>query len=162
MKEDMLWTQNTGNPACVASKQRDHTLFTSVLGVLKHTRLAPHFGGRSRTFQDMGSGDRGGGREAKGSSLKTSKNNPGSVVAKAKRAPVLATSQGSPESFPAPILTSSKEPYIDCAAAILSRQFDRDRDRVLSRAREEGCCAVLEWISDIEKQVCIYTCDGYI
>ena len=35
--------------------------------------------------------------------------------------------------------------------ALLSRQFERDRDKVLERARNEGVCAILCWFSDIEK-----------
>ena len=44
------------------------------------------------------------------------------------------------------------EPYFDCGCAILSRQFDRDRDRVVSRAKTEGVSGIIGWFSDIEKQ----------
>ena len=94
-------------------------------------------------------GDRSGGREAKGSSLKKSKKNPGCAVAKKgktkKDENITLTSASAP--FP-----SSNEPYFDCGTAILSRQFDRDRERVLTRAQSEGCCAIVSWFSDIEKQ----------
>ncbi len=40
--------------------------------------------------------------------------------------------------------------------ALLSRQFDRDRDRVIARAKQEGnCCGMLLWFSDIEKQTTV-------
>ena len=94
-------------------------------------------------------GDRSGGREAKGSSLKKSKKNPGCAVAKKgktkKDDSLVLTSASAP--FP-----NSSEPYFDCGTAILSRQFDRDRERVLTRAQSEGCCAIVTWFSDIEKQ----------
>lgn len=36
---------------------------------------------------------------------------------------------------------------------VFSRQFDRDRERILIRAQTEGnCCGILTWFSDIEKQ----------
>lgn len=95
-------------------------------------------------------GDRGGGRENKGGSLKKSKKNPGSTAAKAKKAPKQA-GEGPSVSAPAPLPTGD-EPYIDCGSAIISRQFDRDRDRVLQRAHTEGCCAVIHWFADVEKQ----------
>ncbi len=40
---------------------------------------------------------------------------------------------------------------LDCGAALLSRQFDRDRDRMLGRARSDGVCAVVAWCPDIDK-----------
>ena len=76
--------------------------------------------------------------------------NPGSSVCKAKKAPTTAENS-SPISLNAPVLIT-KGPYIDCSCAILSRQFDRDRDRVLARSVEDGVAAVLVWFSDVNKQ----------
>ncbi len=42
--------------------------------------------------------------------------------------------------------------YFDCSVALLSRQFDRDRDRVISRAQQDNVCGILAWFSDVEKQ----------
>jgi Tat protein secretion system quality control protein TatD with DNase activity len=42
--------------------------------------------------------------------------------------------------------------YFDCACAILSRQFDRDRDRVLARTKQEKVGGIVAWFSDVEKQ----------
>lgn len=100
-------------------------------------------------------GDRGGGREPKGASLKKSKKNPGAPAAKAKKASLkaLGISAGPVCSAQAPAPIYGEELYFDCGAALLSRQFDRDRDRVLQRAQSEGhCMGLLLWFSDIEKQ----------
>ena len=84
-------------------------------------------------------GDRGGGRESKKGSLRKSTKNPGCAAGKAK-------SQKKTEhvvlgaSLPCPRPGSGA--YVDCGCAILSRQFARDRDRVLSRSRQEGVCVV--------------------
>jgi hypothetical protein len=98
-------------------------------------------------------GDRGGGREAKGASLKKSKKNPGGSAAKVKTAPK------APNSGPAYSLTPPQpgnELYFDSGVALLSRQFDRDRDRVVTRAKQDGnCCGMLLWFSDIEKQTVV-------
>lgn len=97
-------------------------------------------------------GDRGGGREAKGSSLKKSKKNPGSTVAKAKTLPKAPHSGGPAHSLVPPV--PGNELYFDAGVALLSRQYDRDRDRVVYRAKNDGgnCCGMLLWFSDIEKQ----------
>lgn len=95
-------------------------------------------------------GDRGGGRERKGGSLKTSSKNPGCTVAKAKTEKK-KIDDVSPSSCPCPAL-SSDGPYFDCGAALLSRQFERDRDRVLERSKNEGCAAIVQWFADVEKQ----------
>jgi TatD DNase family protein len=42
--------------------------------------------------------------------------------------------------------------YVDCGCAVLSRQFDRDRDRVLQRADTDGATVLVTWFSDVEKQ----------
>ena len=34
----------------------------------------------------------------------------------------------------------------------MSRQFDRDRDRVLTRAQDDNVCGIVSWFSDVEKQ----------
>jgi Tat protein secretion system quality control protein TatD with DNase activity len=94
-------------------------------------------------------GDRMGGREAKNSSLKKSKKNPGAPAAKVKKAAKTSEALNSGASTvphpPGPGL------YFDCGAALISRQFDRDRDRVLSRAVSEGVSGIISWFSDIEK-----------
>ena len=95
--------------------------------------------------------DRDAGRKTQGRFLKTSKSNSGSTVAKQKKATSVSLIAAGGVSLRLPQLTS-KQPYVDCACAIMSRQFDCDRDHVLMRAKEKGCCAVLEWVSDIDKQ----------
>ena len=102
-------------------------------------------------------GDRGGGREPKGASLKKSRKNPGASAARQKKLSqkALKLSAGSITSIsltpPSPIYID--ELHFDCGIALLSRQFDRDRDRVLERARTEGhCFGLLTWFSDVEKQ----------
>jgi hypothetical protein len=100
-------------------------------------------------------GDRGGGREPKGASLKKSKKNPGAPAAKQKKASLkaLGVSSGPVASLPAPLPIYAEKSYFDCGVALLSRQFDRDRDRVIQRAQTEGnCLGMLVWFADIEKQ----------
>ena len=41
--------------------------------------------------------------------------------------------------------------YSRSASALLSRQFDRDREKVIQRAKSEGVCAIICWFSDVEK-----------
>jgi TatD DNase family protein len=41
---------------------------------------------------------------------------------------------------------------IDCAASLVSRQFQSDRDRVVIRAKQAGVSALLVWFGDVEKQ----------
>lgn len=89
-------------------------------------------------------GDRSGGREAKGSSLKKSKSNPGSAAAlKLKAKSATATRQSLAGLFEGARL-------IDTAAALASRLFDHDRDRSIKRAVEEGV-ATVAWTNDMEK-----------
>lgn len=97
-------------------------------------------------------GDRSGGRESKGTSLKKSKNNPGASAARVKTAVKIANS-GPIYSMLTPLLGSGL--YFDCGAALQSRQFDRDRDRVVNRAKAEDCCGMLLWFADIEKQILV-------
>lgn len=94
-------------------------------------------------------GDRSGGREVKGASLKKSKKNPGGVNARGKKAEKIYSGPAESAATPSP----GPELYIDCGAALLSRQFERDRDRVLERARTDGnVAAIVLWFSDVEKQ----------
>lgn len=100
-------------------------------------------------------GDRSGSREPKGASLKKSKKNPGASAAKAKKASLksLGITSGPLTSLTPPTPINKAGLFFDCGIALLSRQFDRDRDRVLQRAQTEGnCLGVLQWFSDIEKQ----------
>jgi TatD DNase family protein len=97
-------------------------------------------------------GDRCGSRESKGTSLKKSKSNPGGTAAKKKKAAKLTPS--SLQSAMPPMPKVGK--YVDCGSAMLSRQFDRDRDRVLARAEADGVAAVITWFSDVEKQSSLY------
>jgi hypothetical protein len=99
-------------------------------------------------------GDRSGGRESKGTSLKKSKNNPGASAARVKTVAKAVGQSGPVVSLPAP--APGREKFFDCGVALLSRQFDRDRERVVARAAEEGdCCGMLVWFADIEKQVVV-------
>ena len=92
-------------------------------------------------------GDRSGGREAKGSQLKKSKKNPGSVAARGKKRVLELPTSGPTSSLPPPRPCFTGL-HIDCGAALLSRQFDRDRDRVLQRAQTQGSLeAVVLWFS---------------
>ena len=95
-------------------------------------------------------GDRSGSRESKGTSLKNSKKNPGGVAARGQKKVKPAVVSNISEQ-PTEILHPSN-PYIDSGVAILSRQFDRDQDRVFQRAISEGCCFFIIWFSDINKQ----------
>lgn len=100
-------------------------------------------------------GDRSGGREPKGVSLKKSKKNPGASVAKAKKASLKAQGlTGGPlTSLPPPMPIFQDGLHFDCGAALLSRQFDKCRDRVIQCAYSEGKCqGLLLWFADIEKQ----------
>jgi TatD DNase family protein len=97
-------------------------------------------------------GDRSGSREPKLSSLKKSKKNPGAPASRVKK--VAKAVPTSLHSLQPPNIRGGL--YFDCSAALLSRQFDRDRDRVLSRAQSDNVCAVIVWFSDIEKQQSLY------
>ena len=98
-------------------------------------------------------GDRSGGRESKGTSLKKSKKNPGASAARVKTV-AKAPNSGPAVSEVAP--APGDELYFDCGVALLSRQFDRDRERVITRAKQDGgCCGMMIWFSDIEKQSAI-------
>ena len=102
--------------------------------------------------KNMGVVDRGGGREAKGASLRRSKKNPGAAAARAKTE-VKAAPSGPATSLPAPAPTRTSGAYIDASVAILSRQFDAERDRIFQRAADEGRCrALIGWSADVDKQ----------
>ena len=116
-------------------------LGTSVTTTFSETQTRPE--------KLLSMGDRSGGREVKGASLKKSKKNPGGVNARGKKAEKTYT--GAMESAATPL--PGPELYIDCGAALLSRQFERDRDRVLERGKTEGdVAAIVLWFSDVEKQ----------
>ena len=92
-------------------------------------------------------GDRGGGREVKGASLRTSKKNPGAASARTKK------DAGETVLVNLPPPASGPGAHVDCGAALISRLFDRDRDRMLQRTRAEGhVSAVVVWSSDVSKQ----------
>lgn len=93
-------------------------------------------------------GDRTGSREPKLGSLKKSKKNPGAPTGRTKRPPKVELNVPTLSAPPPP---PGEEPYFECAFAALSRQFDRDREKVLARAKSEGVCAIVCWFSDIEK-----------
>ena len=93
-------------------------------------------------------GDRTGSREPKLSSLKKSKKNPGAPSGRVKKAAKAIPT--STQTLPPPLPRDGL--YFDCGVALLSRQFDRDRDRVITRAQEEGVAGLIAWFSDIEKQ----------
>lgn len=94
-------------------------------------------------------GDRSGGREPKGASLKKSKKNPGAAAARVKK----VAKNGPSTLTSAPALPPGEGNFLDCGVAILSRQFDRDREKVILRGQSEGqCSGMVFWFSDIEKQ----------
>lgn len=91
-------------------------------------------------------GDRSGSRESKGTSLKKSKNNPGSSAARVKTIIKTVSSISLHPPYP------QEGCFFDCGTAILSRQFERDRDRVFQRCESENLSGVICWFADIEKQ----------
>ena len=106
-------------------------------------------------------GDRSGGREAKGSKLKNSKKNPGGVAARGQKKikPIILNQETEKPND----LIYPQHSYVDCGCAILSRQFDRDQDRVFQRAMNESVCAVIIWFSDIMKQEnLLEICDNHL
>ena len=99
----------------------------------------------------MGFVDRGGGREAKGASLRRSKKNPGAAAARAKTE-VKAINPPTKIHGQAPSFTD-KLSLMDCSVNILSRKFDADRERIVDRAATEaGCAAMLVWCGEVERQ----------
>lgn len=57
----------------------------------------------------------------------------------------------SSNTLPPPPLTNIGK-YFDSSCALLSRQFDRDRDRVIQRSITDNVSGILVWFSDVEKQ----------
>jgi Tat protein secretion system quality control protein TatD with DNase activity len=108
----------------------------------------------------MGFVDRGGGREAKGSSLRRSKKNPGAAAARVKAEPKQTTC-ASPFSqlppMPRKVLAENGSIVtgiaVDCSVAWLSRKFEADREKLCDRALSEGSCgAIITWCSEVERQ----------
>lgn len=95
--------------------------------------------------------DRSGGRESKGASLKQSKKNPGGVAARGKKQKVEYVPGSKPKTPPTPPSAGAAGKYFDCNAALLSRQFDADRDRTIQRARQEALSGIICWFADIGK-----------
>ena len=94
--------------------------------------------------------DRGGGREPKNASLRTSKKNPGANT-KSTSVTKAAECKGPVTSATPPIPGLGS--HFDCGVALLSRLFDRDRPRMLQRARTEAeVAAIVCWSSDVAKQ----------
>jgi len=94
--------------------------------------------------------DRGGGREPKNASLRTSKKNPGANT-KSTSVTKVAECKGTVTSATPPIPGLGS--HFDCGVALLSRLFDRDRPRMLQRARAEAeVAAIVCWSSDVAKQ----------
>ena len=94
--------------------------------------------------------DRGGGREPKNASLRTSKKNPGANT-KSSSVTKVAECKGPVTSATPPIPGLGS--HFDCGVALLSRLFDRDRPRMLQRARTEAeVAAIVCWSSDVAKQ----------
>ena len=94
--------------------------------------------------------DRGGGREPKNASLRTSKKNPGANT-KSTSVTKVAECKGTVTSARPPIPGLGS--HFDCGVALLSRLFDRDRPRMLQRARAEAeVAAIVCWSSDVAKQ----------
>lgn len=137
----------------------------------------------------MGFVDRGGGREAKGTSLRRSKKNPGAPTTKNKGAHknyVTPTTRASPTPPPACAAlirrladgsASSDEVlpsvcaqvqrgellHVDTAVALLSRKLEEDQEGIFRRAIEEGkLCAALCWSNEVEKQQTLLdTCEQH-
>lgn len=109
------------------------------------------FRGESASVTDMGFRvDRGGGREGKKSSLRSNKKAIAEAAKSADHKP--AVERPSKSLPPHPLLSLPGEPlFIDCNASLISRQFDRDREAVLRRARQEGVQAILVGCTDFEK-----------
>ncbi|CBH09934.1 hypothetical protein, conserved [Trypanosoma brucei gambiense DAL972] len=98
----------------------------------------------------MGFVDRGGGREAKGSSLRHSKKNPGAPAARkassVKQQPLARVA-------PVPPTFRDHVQHVDASVAILSRKFGTGYSEMLVRAaREGGVGAALTWCGNFEQQ----------
>ena len=107
----------------------------------------------------MGAPDRGGGRENKKGSLRKSKVN----IEAAKKAALRAPREERPQHAPPPPALALPDGagaassvgqalYVDSCLSLASRQFDRDREAVLRRARQAGVAARVVSSADAETQ----------
>nr|CCC89734.1 conserved hypothetical protein [Trypanosoma congolense IL3000] len=98
----------------------------------------------------MGFVDRGGGREAKGASLRHFKKNPGAPAARkasSMKVQPLVRVEPDPPAF------NETMKNVDASVAILSRKFGTGYSEVLLRAaREGGVAATLAWSGNFEQQ----------
>ena len=104
-----------------------------------------------------GAPDRGGGREGKKGSLRKSKVNAAEAAKKAQAKPREERPETSPAPPPValpplPARATSSEHLADCFVNLVSRQFDRDREAVLRRAREASVAFCVVASADAEKQ----------
>jgi len=101
----------------------------------------------------MGAPDRGGGRENKKGSLRKSKVNAAEAAKKAARAPKEERPLHAPAAPRLELLQPAPATmYADVCVHLTSRQFDRDREAVLRRARSAGVVALIVSSADAEKQ----------
>ena len=100
----------------------------------------------------MGAPDRGGGRENKKGSLRKSKVNIEAAKKAAARAPKEERPQHAPPPPPLALPDDATAVYVDGCVSMASRQFDRDREAVLRRARQAGVAALVVSSADAEKQ----------
>jgi len=95
----------------------------------------------------------GGGREAKKGSLRKSKVNAADAAKKAQAKPRDERPETSPAPPPLAQLPSSRAgPLADAFVNLISRQFDRDREAVLRRARESSVAFCVVASADADKQ----------
>jgi hypothetical protein len=103
--------------------------------------------------------DRGGGRENKKGSLRKSKVNRVDAIKSALNKPREERPETAPPPPPIaplpplpPRRAAAAGPFVDGFANLISRQFDRDREAVLRRAREGGVSAIVVASADADKQ----------
>jgi hypothetical protein len=110
-----------------------------------------------------GNVDRGGGRESKGGSLRKSKQGRAELAKAAASTPREVRPDCVPPKPPVSQLPPSTSkppppadllaaPLLDCCCALLSRQFDRDREAVLRRAAQSRVAALVLHCSDVDRQ----------
>lgn len=88
--------------------------------------------------------------------MKTSKSNPGGVATRGKKKlPDVVKEIKEPPPIPENMVSGK---YFDCSVAIMSRQYERDRDTVIKRARNCGVSGLICWFTDIEKQTELADC----
>ncbi|KAH8605527.1 putative TatD related DNase [Trypanosoma vivax] len=102
----------------------------------------------------MGFVDRGGGREAKGASLRRSKKNPGAPAARqASSAKVNQQQQPAVRMTPVPPPIGGTFNNIDASVCILSRKLGGDHQELMLRAAQESeVAAALTWCGIFEQQ----------